>query len=262
MRRLMVFLVMPAVLMAVVFWVLTIPRTVSPGALGPHTPNLNNGKTMFYAGGCAECHAMPGQDEMKRLGGGLGLKSPFGTFYVPNISSDPNDGIGGWSEVTFVTAMTKGTSPDSEHYYPAFPYTSFQRITFDDLRDLFAYLRTLPAVQGRVRGHDLRFPFNIRRGLGFGNFCSLTASHSSRIQPSQRHGTVVRISSTGQLIAASAIVPAMCSEALSQANALLAAQFLRARAGPPTSLRKHTRFGLRKTSPTCSKLVKRRMASQ
>jgi mono/diheme cytochrome c family protein len=103
---------------------------------------------------------------MTKLGGGRGLKSPFGTFHVPNISPDPADGIGAWTEAQFITAMTKGTSPDGRHYFPSFPYTSYQRIGFPDLRDLFAYLKTLPAVQGRVREHDVPFPFNIRRSLG------------------------------------------------------------------------------------------------
>ncbi len=82
---------------------------------------------MFYAGGCTSCHATPEQDDKTRLGGGLGLKSPFGTFYVPNISPDQNDGIGKWSEADFVTAMLKGTSPDGRHYFPAFPYSSYQK---------------------------------------------------------------------------------------------------------------------------------------
>jgi mono/diheme cytochrome c family protein len=121
---------------------------------------------LFYAGGCASCHAVPKQPDKTRLGGGLALHSPFGTFYVPNISSDPKDGIGAWSEAQFITALNKGTSPEGDHYYPAFPYTSYQRITFDDLRDLFAYLKTLPQVAGRVHDHDLAFAFNIRRTLG------------------------------------------------------------------------------------------------
>ncbi len=120
---------------------------------------------MFFAGGCASCHATPGKDRTE-LGGGLGLKSPFGTFYVPNISSDRNDGIGAWTEEQFVTAMTKGTSPDGRHYYPAFPYTSYQRMRIEDLRDLFAFLKSLPAIAGKVRSHDLPFPFTIRRTLG------------------------------------------------------------------------------------------------
>ena len=90
-------------------------------ALGPHTPNLANGKEMFYAGGCASCHAVPKQKDTTQLGGGLALGSPFGTFYVPNISSDPKDGIGGWSEAQFVTAMVKGTSPAASIFFPRFP---------------------------------------------------------------------------------------------------------------------------------------------
>jgi mono/diheme cytochrome c family protein len=121
---------------------------------------------MFLIGGCASCHAVPKQKDETQLGGGLALNSPFGVFHVPNISSDTKDGIGGWSEGQFVTAMMKGTSPSGEHLYPALPYTSYQRMRLDDLRDLFAYLKTLPAVAGRVRDHDLPFPFNIRRTLG------------------------------------------------------------------------------------------------
>jgi mono/diheme cytochrome c family protein len=165
-RKLVVPLVIFGALGLAAFWFLTVPATVSADALGPHTPNLDNGRTMFFAGGCASCHATPDQEDRTRLGGGLGLKSPFGTFYVPNISSDRNDGIGGWSEAQFVTAMTKGTSPRNEHYYPSFPYTSYQRMRTADLRDLFAFLKTLPAATGKARGHDLPFPFNVRRALG------------------------------------------------------------------------------------------------
>ncbi len=165
-RKLFALVVVLAVVGLAIFWFVTIPATVSASALGNHTPDLANGKEMFFAGGCTSCHATPGHDDKTRLGGGLGLKSPFGTFYVPNISPDPNDGIGKWSEADFVTAMTKGTSPDGRHYFPAFPYTSYQRMRTEDVRDLFAFLKTLPAVQGRVRDHDVPFPFNVRRTLG------------------------------------------------------------------------------------------------
>jgi len=159
-------LVVIAVIGLAAFWVVTTPAMVPASTLGPYTPDLTNGKTMFYAGGCAGCHATPGQEDKTRLGGGLALKSPFGTFYVPNISADPNDGIGAWSEADFVTALWKGTSPDGEHYYPALPYTSYQRMKLEDVRDLFAYLKTLPPVAGRQRNHVMMFPFNIRRGVG------------------------------------------------------------------------------------------------
>ena len=165
-RKLIVLAVVAAVVGLGVFWVLTIPSSVPASALAPHTANLDNGKTMFLIGGCASCHATPGQDDKTKLGGGLGIKSPFGTFYAPNISSDPNDGIGKWTEANFVTAMTKGVSPQGEHLYPAFPYTSYTHMKIDDIRDLYAYLKTLPAAQDKSKPHDLPFPFTIRRTLG------------------------------------------------------------------------------------------------
>jgi mono/diheme cytochrome c family protein len=158
--------VVVAALALVAFWLLTIPETVPASVLAPRTPDLANGKIMFHAGGCASCHAVPKQEDKTRLGGGLALGSPFGTFYVPNISSDRTDGIGAWTEAQFVTAMVKGTSPTGEHLFPAFPYTSYQRMSLGDIRDLFAYLKTLPAATGKVRDHALPFPFNIRRTLG------------------------------------------------------------------------------------------------
>ncbi|MCB8821184.1 c-type cytochrome [Microvirga rosea] len=124
------------------------------------------GRIVFFAGGCSSCHATPGQDDKMRLGGGYALKSPFGTFHVPNISPHKRDGIGSWSQADFVRAMHEGVSPDGQHYYPAFPYTSYQRMTAADLGDLFAFLQTLPAIEGKASPHDLPFPFNIRRGVG------------------------------------------------------------------------------------------------
>jgi mono/diheme cytochrome c family protein len=130
------------------------------------TPDLANGQTTFNAGGCSSCHAVPGQPDRLKLGGGLALASPFGTFYVPNISPDPTDGIGRWTEAQFVTAVTKGVSPSGTHYFPAFPYTTYAHARVSDIRDLFAYLKTLAPVPGKVRDHDVPFPFNIRRNVG------------------------------------------------------------------------------------------------
>jgi mono/diheme cytochrome c family protein len=172
-RRLLITAVFLAAVGAAVFWFVTMPATVAASALGPHTPDLGNGKTMFYAGGCASCHATPNQEDKTRLGGGSALKTAFGTFYPPNISSDPKDGIGSWSEANFVTAMWKGTSPDGSHYYPAFPYSSYQKMKLEDVRDLFAYMKTLPAIQGKVRDHDLPIHFKIRRMLGGWKFLFL-----------------------------------------------------------------------------------------
>jgi mono/diheme cytochrome c family protein len=159
-----------AVAVLAAFWILTLPAIVPPSALPPYTANLENGRTMFAIGGCSSCHAVPNSDPDKvdrtRLGGGLALTSAFGTFYVPNISPDPQDGIGRWSEANFVTALWKGTSEHGTNLYPAFPYPSYTHMQLNDVRDLFAFLKTLPPVTGKVRRHDLKFPFNERRLLG------------------------------------------------------------------------------------------------
>lgn len=172
MRRILAGLLILAVLGGLGFLALTSASAYrlfrgEPISLTPdRTPNAENGRTLFFAGGCTSCHATPGQDDRLRLGGGLALKSPFGTFHVPNISPDKSDGIGAWSPTDFVRAMREGLSPDGRHYYPAFPYASYQRMKPDDLADMFAFMMTLPAVSGRAPDHELPFPFNIRRGVG------------------------------------------------------------------------------------------------
>jgi mono/diheme cytochrome c family protein len=164
-RTLLVALCVLAVAFGLYWW-LTSPPTLVTVAAAATAPNLANGQTIFNAGGCSSCHAVPNQPDRLRLGGGLAIPSPFGTFYAPNISPDPADGIGRWSEPDFVNAVTRGISPDGTHYFPAFPYTSYAHVKVQDVRDLFAYLKTLAPVPGKVRDHDVPFPFDIRRNVG------------------------------------------------------------------------------------------------
>ena len=172
-RKLLLLAAVAAVVAFGVFWVLTIPQTVD--SLGPHKANLDNGRTLFFIGGCASCHATYGDKDPSKLGGGMTLETPFGNFYPPNISPDPDYGIGRWDEAEFLSAMTKGTTPDGEHLYPVFPYPSYQRMTTNDLRDLFAFLKTLPKVMNTetVLRNGLSFPFNIRRLVGVWNLLFL-----------------------------------------------------------------------------------------
>jgi mono/diheme cytochrome c family protein len=128
--------------------------------------DLANGHVLFDIGSCATCHATPGQKDTTRLGGGAALASGFGTFYMPNISPDPTDGIGNWTTTQFVRAVREGVSTSGANEYPALPYTSYQRMTANDLRDLFGYIKTLPPVAGKARDNDLEFPFTMRRGVG------------------------------------------------------------------------------------------------
>ena len=116
--------------------------------------------------------------------------------------------------------MWKGTSPDGRHYFPAFPYPSYQRMKLDDVRDLFAYLKTLPPVQGKARDHDVRFPFNIRRLVG-GVEVSLSrrpAVHA-RSRRSRRSGTAAPIWSTARAIARNATARATRSAGSSRRSA-------------------------------------------
>jgi len=165
-RRIFLGLVVAAAIGFAIFWWLTIPSQVPASALPAYTPDMANGLTTFNAGGCSSCHTVPAQPDRLKLGGGLAIPSPFGTFYAPNISPDPADGIGRWTEAEFVNAVIKGTAPSGVHYFPAFPYTSYQHAKIEDIRDLFAWLKTLAPVSGKVRDHDVPFPFNVRRSIG------------------------------------------------------------------------------------------------
>src|ERR1700681_2694859 len=162
-RRIFLTLVVAATIGLAIFWWLTMPPAAS--AVPAYTPNLANGLLMFNAGGCSSCHAVPGQPDRLQLGGGLAIPSPFGTFYAPNISSDSVDGIGRWTEAEFVNAVTKGISPGGAHYFPAFPYTSYQHAKLEDVRDLFAYLKTLFAVSRKGGAPHARVSFHIPRQI-------------------------------------------------------------------------------------------------
>src|SRR5262245_3697924 len=129
--RALVVLLLIAVAGAAGLYVLTAPSAWSQ-RLESRTPDLTNGEAMFNAGGCASCHATPNQDDKRKLGGGLALATQFGTFKVPNISSDPKFGIGAWSEEQFANAMLRGVGRNGEHLYPAFPYTSYQSMKLAD----------------------------------------------------------------------------------------------------------------------------------
>ncbi len=158
-----------AVACAAAAWALSAPKPrYTPAewqALGL-TGDAKAGRLVFFAGGCESCHKSPGQNDPLRLGGGLELKTQFGSFYPPNISSDPVDGVGAWRTVDIANALLSGVSRSGQNLYPAFPYTSYQRMTPKDVADLVAFLRTLPPVKGKAPPNALAFPFSIRRAVG------------------------------------------------------------------------------------------------
>jgi mono/diheme cytochrome c family protein len=117
--------------------------------------DAKRGEYLAKAGGCVACHTEDGRNAVP-FAGGKALKTPFGTFYGPNITPHPQAGIGRWAESDFIRAMRTGVRPDGAHYYPAFPYPSYAKITDGDLRDLWAFLRTVPPSSRSSRAHDLR----------------------------------------------------------------------------------------------------------
>lgn len=144
----------------------------TPLPSGADEAQLRRGAYLFDAAGCLGCHT-DSRNKGARLAGGRALKTPFGTFYGPNITPDPEQGLGNWTKEDFRRALREGISPTNKPYYPAFPYTSFTKMTDADIDDLWAYLRSLPASSRANKPHDLSFPFNLRmllrpwRGLFF-----------------------------------------------------------------------------------------------
>ncbi|MCC2097757.1 MAG: c-type cytochrome [Hyphomicrobiales bacterium] len=178
MRKWIVALAILAVAGLAGFWFLTQPHL----AMARSDTSLESGgdvargRAVFFAGGCASCHKSTGQEDPFKLGGGHAFPSPFGTFFAPNISPHDEDGIGKWKTADLVNALKAGVAPDGSHYYPAFPYTTYAKMTNADARDLMAFLRTLPPVAKKSKPHELPFPFNIRRGLGLWKLVNLDTS--------------------------------------------------------------------------------------
>ncbi len=125
---------------------------------------LQRGQYLARAGNCAACHTARGG---KPYAGGRAIATPFGDIYASNLTPDSKTGIGDWSADDFWRALHHGESRDGSFLYPAFPYTNFTKITRDDADALYAYLRSVPAVEQANREHALRFPFNQRLLLAF-----------------------------------------------------------------------------------------------
>jgi mono/diheme cytochrome c family protein len=167
MRKFILAVLILGLVAGAAFYLFTEPQRADPEEVAAGNPDIENGRLVFFAGGCASCHKTPGQNDRLLLGGGLQLKTPGGTFSVPNISPHPEKGIGGWTEEQFATALFKGVSPDGRHYYPAFPYTTYRRARPEDIRDLFAFIRTLTPSDNVPSAHQ--FPFDlppVRRTMG------------------------------------------------------------------------------------------------
>lgn len=126
---------------------------------------VERGKYLLHAGGCISCHTED-SDEAVPLAGGRAMETPFGTFYSPNITPDAATGIGNWSDDEFVSAFWEGVSPEGEHYFPAFPFTSYTGVSREDLLAIKAYLFSLEPVSYESKEHDLAWYMATRLAAG------------------------------------------------------------------------------------------------
>ena len=148
---------------------------------GAIAADAKRGEYLAAAAGCAGCHTVAAKTAVT-YAGGRALKTPFGTFYGPNITPDKIAGIGNWSEADFLRAMRHGERPDGKNYFPAFPYPSFTKITNSDLKDLWAFLQSLPPSSQANKSHELRFPYGFRFLVTVWKWLFFTAGPSSEIE--------------------------------------------------------------------------------
>ena len=120
------------------------------------------GEYLTKMGDCIACHTDTTHPNSPVFAGGYPISTPFGIFYSPNITSDKETGIGKWTDDEFVRAMQHGISPQGYNYFPVFPYTSFTRVTRDDLLAIKAYLFSIPAIKNTPPKNDVAFPFSWR----------------------------------------------------------------------------------------------------
>lgn len=185
----------------------------SPGLYAPET--IERGRQLAALGNCATCHTTA---DGQRYAGGVGLQTPFGVIYSTNISPDPQTGIGNWSLAAFERAMRQGISRDGRHLYPAFPYTSFARLSDDDVTALYAYLMAQPAVKQTNLPTDLPFPYSVRPLLSAWNALYPSATSPKSVPSGLNQSTWLR----GEYLVNG---PAHCSACHTPRNASGAEQF-------------------------------------
>ncbi|HEY2256238.1 MAG TPA: cytochrome c [Variovorax sp.] len=137
-----------------------LPKTAQ--AFTATAAQVERGRYLALVGNCAGCHTARGG---AAYAGGVGIETPFGTVFTSNLTPDPDAGIGDWSAAHFWRAMHNGRSKDGRLLYPAFPYTSFTRVTREDSDAIYAYLRTVPPAPVPNLPHRLRFPYDTQWAL-------------------------------------------------------------------------------------------------
>lgn len=147
-------------------WVMLRDHQALPPAAEASVPasaqQIERGRYLAAAGNCMACHTVPGQ---AAYAGGRRIGTPFGDVFSSNLTPDAATGIGSWTFPQFWAAIHDGRSPGGRRLSPAFPYTNYTRVRSEDAQAIFAYLRSLPAVQNPVQPAQVRFPYNTQWAL-------------------------------------------------------------------------------------------------
>lgn len=152
---------------AVVAW--PIGRMSRPNT---QTGDIERGAYLARASGCIACHTVAGNGP---LAGGVKIQTPFGALFSPNLTTDPEHGLGRWELADFARAVRQGISPEGEAYFPAFPYSFYQNFTDQDIADLWAAFQTVPPDDTVSKSLEMAFPFDQRWGLKLWRAAFLTA---------------------------------------------------------------------------------------
>ena len=140
-------------------WRAAIAPIERPNAASFTSESVTRGEVLAAEGHCLSCHIRPGGQP---FAGGYGVNTPFGIIYGSNITPDPKTGIGAWSLEAFTRAMHEGVSRDGSHLFAAFPFNAYTELQEDDVKALYAYLMTRPAVSATVPPNTVPFPLSVR----------------------------------------------------------------------------------------------------
>ena len=145
------------------------------------TGDVGRGAYLARASGCIACHTDFAEGG-KPLAGGVRINTPFGKLYSPNLTTDPEHGIGGWSRTDFAKAVRQGIAPDGQPYYPAFTYPFYANFTDQQIADLWAAFQTVAPVAEPSEPQDMKFPFNLRSGLKLWRAAFLQQPHTEPVE--------------------------------------------------------------------------------
>jgi mono/diheme cytochrome c family protein len=152
----------------------TLASTVNAAEPANPPASVERGRYLVHAGGCLTCHTADRPDAIP-LAGGRALKTAFGTFYAPNLTPDPETGLGNWTGADVSRALREGVAPDGSYYYPVFPYPSYTGLTDSDVTDIAAYLGSLAPIRQATPEHELPWYLSSRLVMSGWNLLNFTA---------------------------------------------------------------------------------------